>query len=146
MSSAEQAVSSFNEGLLCSQAVFSTFATGLGLDRETATKIATPFGGGMARMGETCGAVTGALMAIGLKHGNITDWRTEDKQKEKAYKLAMEFVEKFKSINGTIRCKELLGCDLSTPEGRKTANENNLFITACPKFVRDAAEIIEEIL
>lgn len=146
MKSSEQAVTSFNEGLLCSQAVFSTFAAQLGLDREIATKIATTFGGGMARMGETCGAVSGALMAIGLKHGNITDWRTEDKQKEKAYQLALEFVEKFKSRNKSVRCKELLGCDLSTPEGRKAASEGNLFTAVCPKFVRDAAEILEEVL
>lgn len=146
MSSVEQAVTRFNEGSLCSQAVFSTYAEKLGLDLETAMKIATPFGGGMARMGETCGAVSGALMAIGLKHGNMTDWRIEDKQKEKAYRIAIEFVEKFKSRNGSVWCKDLLGCDLSTPEGRKAANDGKLFFTACPKFVREAAEILEEVL
>lgn len=146
MDSAELALSRFKEGALCSQAVFSTFAEKLGLDLETAMKIATPFGGGMARMGETCGAVTGALMAIGLKHGNMTDWRAEDLQKEKAYGIANEFAGRFKSINGTTLCRELLGCDLSTPEGRKAANEGDLFKTLCPKFVRDAAAILEEIL
>lgn len=146
MNSVEQAVKRFEEGALCSQAVFSTYGEKLGLDRETAMKISTPFGGGIARMGETCGAVTGALMVIGLKHGNMSDWRTEDKQKEKAYRLSMEFAEKFKSRNGSVRCKDILGADLSTPEGRKAANDGKLFITTCPKFVRDAAEILEEIL
>ncbi|MFZ5631777.1 MAG: C-GCAxxG-C-C family protein [Bacillota bacterium] len=73
MGSVELAVSSFQEGALCSQALFSTCAVKLGLDRETAMKIATPFGGGMARLGETCGAVTGALMVIGLKYGNMSN-------------------------------------------------------------------------
>ncbi|MTI86115.1 MAG: C_GCAxxG_C_C family protein [Firmicutes bacterium] len=146
MSSVEKAVYRFKEGSLCSQSVFSTYAEKLGLDLETAMKIATPFGGGMARLGETCGTVSGALMAIGLKHGNITDWRIEDRQKEKTYRLAIQFVDEFKSRNGSIRCKDILGCDLSTPEGRKTAGEKDLIVTVCPKFVRDAAEILEEIL
>jgi len=146
MSSVEQAVSCFKEGSLCSQAVFSTFAPKLGLDREIAMKISTPFGGGMARMGEICGAVTGALMVIGLKYGNVSDWRVEDKERENAYRLATEFVNKFKSRHGSIKCKEILGCDLSTPEGRKLAKEKNLFNTLCPEFVRNAAKIVEEIL
>lgn len=146
MSSVEQAVSCFKEGSLCSQAVFSTFAPKLGLDREIAMKISTPFGGGMARMGEICGAVTGAFMVIGLKYGNVSDWRVKDKEKENTYRLSAEFVNKFKSHHGSIKCKEILGCDLSTPEGRKLAEEKNLFNTLCPEFVRNAAKIVEEIL
>ncbi|MHB8157724.1 MAG: C-GCAxxG-C-C family protein, partial [Desulfocucumaceae bacterium] len=109
-------------------------------------KIATPFGGGMASQGETCGAVTGALMVIGLRYGNISNWRGEDAAKDKTYATAMELISRFKSINGTVRCKELLGCDLSTPEGRELSKERNLFTTLCPKFVRDAAEIVKELL
>lgn len=146
MSSIEQAVASFKEGALCSQAVFSTYAPELGLDRETAMKISTPFGGGMARMGEICGAVTGAFMAIGLKYGNASNWRAEDKAKENTYLLTVKFVDEFKSRNGSILCKDLLGCNLSTPGGRKLAEEKDLFNTLCPKLVRDAAEIIEGVL
>lgn len=146
MSNVELAMSRFKGGSLCSQAVFSTFAEKEGLDLETAMKIATPFGGGMARMGEVCGAVTGALMAIGLKHGNMTDWRADDPQKEKVYRLSVDFADKFKSLNKSVRCKELLGCDLSTAEGRKAASDGNLFQTLCPNFVRDAATILDEIL
>lgn len=146
MNGGERAVASFKEGLLCSQSVFSAFSEKLGLDRETACRISTPFGGGMARMGETCGAVTGAFMAIGLKYGNVSDWRTEDKEKENTYRKVGEFVSQFNARNGTVRCKELLGCDLSTAEGRKMANDRESFTTLCPKFVRDAAEILEKIL
>ena len=95
-------------------------------------------------MGETCGAVTGAFMVIGLKYGNS---KAEDNpSKEKAYSLVREFADRFQSRNGTIGCRELLGCELSTPEGRALAREKNLFATICPKLVQDAAKIIEQIL
>ncbi|MCK5380619.1 MAG: C_GCAxxG_C_C family protein [Candidatus Latescibacteria bacterium] len=144
MNKVDCAVSCFKEGFSCSQAVFSTYGPQLGLDRERALKIAGTFGGGMGRMGETCGAVTGAFMVLGLKYGNA---RVEDNpSKEKAYSLVREFADRFQSRNGTIVCRELLGCDTSTPEGRELAREKNLFATICPKLVQDAAEIIEQIL
>lgn len=144
MDKVEQAVSCFKEGFSCTQAMLSTYGIEFGLDRETALKVAGAFGGGMGRMGETCGAVTGAFMVIGLKYGNT---RAEDMQaKKKTYSLVKEFVDRFKSCNGSIVCRELLGCDISTPEGMELAKEKNLFATLCPKLVSDAAEIIEQIL
>ncbi|MCD6333866.1 MAG: C_GCAxxG_C_C family protein [Candidatus Latescibacteria bacterium] len=144
MNKVDCAVSCFEEGFSCSQAVFSTYGPQLGLDRERALKIAGTFGGGMGRMGETCGAVTGAFVVIGLKYGNS---KAEDNpSKEKAYSLVREFADRFQSRNGTIGCRELLGCELSTPEGRALAREKNLFATICPKLVQDAAKIIEQIL
>ena len=140
----ERAVSCFKEGFSCSQALLSTYGEQLGLNREIALKVSGAFGGGMAHMGETCGAVTGAFMVIGLKHGKT---KIEDKQaKEKTYSLVKEFVDRFKSRNGSIVCRELLGCDISTPEGMKLVKEKKLTTTLCPKFVQDAAEIIEQIL
>ena len=107
-------------------------------------KVSGAFGGGMGRMGETCGAVTGALMVIGLRYGKT---RAEDEQtKEKVYTLVQEFVKRFKARNGSILCRELLGCDLSTQDGRTLAKEKQLTKTLCPKYVQDAAEIIEELL
>ena len=98
----------------------------------------------MGRMGETCGGVTGALMVIGLRYGKT---EIQDKQeKEMTYGLVKEFVNRFKSRNGSIVCRELLGCDISTPEGLSIAKEKNLIATLCPKFVQDAAEIMEQIL
>lgn len=144
MSGVERAVSCFEEGFSCSQALLSTYGPQFGLDRETALKVAGAFGGGIARMGQTCGTVTGALMAIGLKYGNT---KTDDEQaKEKAYSLAKEFADEFQSRNGSIVCRELLGCDISIPEERELAAEKGLFTTLCPKFVQDAAEIVEQIL
>jgi C_GCAxxG_C_C family probable redox protein len=144
MNGKELACSRFKEGFSCSQAVFSAYAEQLGLDRETALKIAGAFGGGMGRMAQTCGAVTGAFMVIGLKYGAIG---AEDKEtKEKAYALVREFVDRFKSRHGSIACQDLLGCDISKPEGEKVAREQKLFETICPKLVKDAAELLEEML
>ena len=144
MSRVELTVSCFREGFSCSQAILSTYGTQFGLNREIALKVAEAFGGGMCHMGETCGAVTGAFMVMGLKYGRTI---AGDKQsQDKTTSLVNEFVNRFKSRNTSIVCKELLGCDLSTPEGTNMAKEKNLFATICPKFVQDAAEIIEQIL
>jgi len=144
MSKVEEAVACFKEGYICSQAVLVTYGTQFGLERDIALKIADGFGGGMGRMGETCRAVTGALMVIGLKHGRTM---VEDTQAhEITYELVNEFVRRFKSHNGSVTCRELLKCDISTPEGLKTARQQDLFSTVCPTYVRDAAEIIEDIL
>lgn len=144
MSRVEEAVACFKEGFICSQAVLAAYSVQFGLDRDTALKVADGFGGGMGRMAVTCGAVTGAFMVIGLKHGRTT---VEDSQAhEKTYSLVNEFVSRFKSRNGSVVCRELLGCDISTPEGLQSARQQNLFAKICPGYVRDAAEIIEGIL
>lgn len=144
MTNVEDAISLFKKGFRCSQAILSTYGIQFGLDQELALKLASPFGAGMGSLGNTCGAVTGAFMVLGLKYGNSKVG--EMKKKEKAYEITKEFVERFKSRNGTIMCKDLLNCDISTFEGRNKAIEEKLFIEICPKFVRDSAEILEELL
>jgi C_GCAxxG_C_C family probable redox protein len=146
LSKVEQAVQAFDngDGFSCAQAILSTYAGQFDVDREMALKIATGFGGGMGRMGETCGAVSASFMLFGLRSGRTT---VEDKQaKEDTYNLVLEFVRRFKEHNGTIVCKELLGHDISTPEGREAANESGAYAEICPKLVRNAAEILEELL
>lgn len=143
MSKAEESVLMFNRGLNCSQVVLSAFCEEVGLDEELAFKISCGFGGGM-RQGEVCGAVTGALMVLGLKYGQST---IDDKDsKERTYVIVKEFCKRFKSINSSIICKELLGCDLSFDEARKYASENGLFDKVCPKLIKDSIEILEGIL
>ena len=140
----EQAVACFQEGYSCSQAVLATFAPQLGLDRDLALKVSGPFGAGMGRMGGTCGAVTGAFMVIGLLHGRT---KAEDQEtKEKAYALVAELAAQFRQRNGSLTCRDLLGCDLGTPEGQQVAHDRGLSATRCVKFVRDAAEIVERML
>lgn len=140
----DRAVASFKEGFSCSQAVLASYAQDYGLTVEQALKVAGAFGGGMGRMGDTCGAVTGAFMVIGLKYGKT---RADDEPaKEKAYRLVQEFAKRFRLRHGSIVCRDLLGCDLSTPEGRKTASEKHFIETRCPLLVQDAVVILEEIL
>jgi len=121
----------------------SSYSEQFGLDCEKAFKIATGFGGGM-RMSDICGAVTGAYMVLGLKYGNVT---AEDQQnKAKTYEKVIEYTNQFKARNGSVMCRDLLGYDISTPEGDKEAQDKGLFATICPKLVQDSTEILEEIL
>jgi C_GCAxxG_C_C family probable redox protein len=144
MTRVARALSMFKKGFACSQALLATYGEPFGLDRDTALRVSAPFGGGMCRMGETCGAVTGALMVIGLKHGNV---EAKDKNsRNKTYELAETFVRRFKERNATVNCSRLLGCDISTREGLREAREKKLFKTVCPKYVRDAAKIIEQLI
>ena len=144
MGKIEEAVSCFDEGFMCSQALLSTYGGQFGLDSETALKVSAAFGGGMGRMGETCGAVTGAFMVIGLKYGRTAVQGA--KSHENTNKLVREFVDDFKSRNGSIVCRELLGCDLSTREGQKAFMEKDIRTTFCSRLVRDAAGIVEQLL
>jgi C_GCAxxG_C_C family probable redox protein len=143
MSHVERAVHRFSEGYNCSQAVFSAYAEQLGLDEETALKIASGFGGGMGRLGKTCGAVTGAFMVLGLRYGRSSP---DQATKERVYARIQEFAERFNARNSSLSCKGLLGVDISTPGGHELARKKQLFTTACPRFVRDAAEVLDEML
>lgn len=141
MTQAEHAIKLFEDGFACSQSIFSAYCEQFGLDRELALKIADPFGAGMRGLSETCGAVTGAFMVIGLKYGRI---RADDMlAKETTAIVVQEFIKKFKERNETIICKNLLGYDISIPEQSDQAEASGLFKTRCPKFIRDAAEILE---
>ena len=143
MNHIESAKTYFEQKFQCSQAVFAAFAEELGLSEEQALKIGGCFGGGMFK-GEVCGACTGALMALGLKFGqsDINDLESKQKTKE----VASEFLENFKKENGSYVCRELLGCDLSTPDGKQYALDNNLFTEFCPKMDESATIIAEKLI
>jgi C_GCAxxG_C_C family probable redox protein len=144
MKKADHAASVFADGFNCAQAVFSSVAPGLGLDEGTAARIATAFGGGMARMGGTCGVVTGAFMALGLARGNSLP--ADKETKEMTYVIALEFVKRFMERNGSIACRDLLGCDIGTHEGHERAKQQGLFDTVCSKLVKDSVEMLEDML
>ena len=140
---ADLALERFTSGLSCSQAVFSALSEDLGVPRDTALRLASAFGGGMARRGEVCGAVTGALMALGLARGHVT---ADEEGKEQTYRLANEFADRFAQRHGSLRCQALIGCLLSTHEGLQEARDRGVFKDICPGLVRDAAEIAEAII
>ncbi len=128
----------------CAQAVLSVFAEEFGVDTETAMRIACGMGAGMGRMAGTCGAVTGAFMVLGLRYGMTDPSRQEDK--ERTYELVRQFNQRFLARNGSALCRDLLGCDVSTPEGFEQAKSGNLMEEVCERVVGDAVEIVEEML
>jgi C_GCAxxG_C_C family probable redox protein len=141
MSNVSRAVELFRDGCACSQAILAVYGPPLGLSRETAMRVAAGFAGGM-RLGETCGAVTGAIMVLGLRHA--TENCQTPAARAEVYARVVEFARRFRERTGSLVCRELLGCDISTPDGMKQAQERDLFKTACPKFVEDAATILEQ--
>ena len=138
---ADRAEEFFNQKYNCAQSVLMTFASQGNLDQEMAAHLAACFGAGMARRGEVCGAVTGALMVLG-----ITQAKPKPEDKEGNYQLAQEFMHYFENRHGTLLCRHLIGCDLTTPEGRQQAEESGVTRTICPALVRDASAILEYML
>ncbi|MDY0230953.1 MAG: C-GCAxxG-C-C family protein [Candidatus Saccharicenans sp.] len=140
----EEAKRLFEEGLSCSQAVFAPYAVEQGISEEKALKLSQVLGGGISHMGLLCGAVTGALLIIGLNFGRS---RADDKAaKDLTYTLAQKFCQRFTELHGSINCSDLIGCSLKTPQGLALANENNLFKKYCSGFVEDACRLLEEII
>jgi len=128
----------------CSQAVLSSYGGELGLSAEQILKLAVPFGGGIGGQGKTCGAITGALMIIGLLEGSNDPGNREAKQH--VYARVQEFCARFQARNGSCDCRDLLGVDLSQPGGYDLARERNRFKTVCPQYISSAVEILEEML
>jgi C_GCAxxG_C_C family probable redox protein len=129
----------------CAQAVLGVFCADLDLNRETAMKLASGFGAGMARRQEVCGAVSGAIMAIGLKHGQA---REDDKAAmETAYRLSRGLMDRFQAEFGSCLCRELLpGLDLATEAGQQRYKAEEWSEKICRPCVRFAVRILEEIL
>ena len=143
MTNADKAAAIFKEGFSCSMAVLGAYCEQFGLDKNLAYKVSSGFGGGM-HLDQTCGAVTGAIMVIGLKYGKMK--ADDNKAKEKTYELVKRFANKFKARYGSIECKALLGCDITTSEGMQEARDKKLFSTICTEYVGTAAEILDELL
>lgn len=143
MTQSKDAKNVFLEGFNCAQAVFSTYGGSRGIDRETALKISGSFGGGMARLGEVCGAVTGALMAIGLEHGMID--AEDGETRDRCYELVNRFAARFREKHGSIICRELVECNISDDDERLKAAERGVFGDLCPRLVEDAGLILEEL-
>lgn len=139
----EKAVNNFKSGYNCAQSVFLAFAEEFGLDRETALKLSSSFGGGMGRLREVCGAVSSMFAIAGLKEGYTSP--NDDEIKAKHYELIQNLAEEFKSKYGTIICRDLLelpeGSDSPIPSKR---TEEYYASRPCEAFVRYAAEIIEQ--
>lgn len=141
----DQAVEKFVSGYNCAQSILYAFGPSLGLDAETALKVATGLGGGVGGSGEVCGAVTGGVLALGLKYGR--GGRDEKPVAQMAYQKTLELMRAFEGVHGSCTCRTLLGgCDLMTAEGKKRFQEQGLHQKVCVGCVRTVGEIIEGML
>jgi C_GCAxxG_C_C family probable redox protein len=133
-----------NRHMNCAQTILSTYCDIFNLDRLLALQIAQGFGRGMGRGENNCGAVSGAYMVIGLARKLPATNPRENV--DETYDLLQEFNRKFSEIHSSLICKDLVGFDISTPEGIAEARSKSIFTTRCPVFVRDAARILETLL
>jgi C_GCAxxG_C_C family probable redox protein len=127
----------------CSQTILVAHGEQLGLEEinhKTMVKISSAFAGGIARTGNICGALNGALMIIGLKYGGSTM-----QEQQKVTEIALTLLDKFKAINGSILCRELINHDLVTVEDIEDAFKKNVFKN-CLKYVEDVSLLLEEVL
>ena len=136
----ERAARYFRQDYNCAQSVLLAMSEYYGIRRnKLIPRIATAFGGGIGRRGSLCGALTGGVMAIGLKHGTN---KTVLKEKEKAYKIALRFYDQFAKECGSPLCRELTGYDLTKPEERAKLRKSKVRDEKCSHFVRKAVEIL----
>lgn len=143
MDKKQTAINAHIDGYNCSQSVVGAFCEELNLDKEVAMRMASGFGGGM-RCKSTCGAVTGALMALGLKYGQTE--ASDQITKMNMYEIVTAFQDKFKEKNKSLLCPDLLGQDILTEEGKAQIQEQGLSRSICDQMIADAVEIVEEIL
>ena len=145
MTKPEKAIEYFEQGFNCSQSVLTAFTHDFGISEDDMLRISCAFGGGMGRRQLTCGAVSGALMVLGLYFGR----GKEDDIVKKAvtYEKAAEFMKEFELRNFSVNCKDLLhGLSFHDPDDMKKIEELNLFKTSCHKFAKDAVEIVQQII
>jgi C_GCAxxG_C_C family probable redox protein len=144
LSPVQRAEELFGQGYNCAQAVVFAFSDRLGSDGDAVLRIASGFGGGIGHRQETCGAVTGAIIVMGSRHGRALD---EPKARTDAtYALAGQFMCRFEACHGTCKCRELLGgCDLNTAAGEREFKELGYREARCAAFIREAVRIVEEL-
>jgi len=145
MNRKERAKNYFANHYNCSQSVLAAFAPDLGLTVDQSLKVACAFGAGMGRQQLTCGAVTGALMVLGLKYGKGQN--DPDEKKSETYIKTAAFCETFKKEHGSINCRELLdGLDMNNIKDKERILADDLFNTKCPVYVANAVQIAEQII
>ena len=146
MNEKERAVDLFHQGFNCSQSVFVAFSHRFGIDEDTAKKISAGLGGGVGRMREVCGAVSGVAMVIGSICAATDGKDAESKQRN--YELVREFADRFTKRNGTVICRELLGLNEKAENSAEPEKRTAEYYKKrpCAELVADAAEILAELI
>jgi C_GCAxxG_C_C family probable redox protein len=140
----KKAIETFRAGLNCAQAVLTAYSENLGFDINLALRISCGFGAGMGRIQETCGAVTGSFMVLGIY--NCSKIEGNQERKEATYAMVQKFNKSFKKIHKTTDCLALLNVDLKTVQGHDYAIKNNLFGTVCEKCIKDSVKIVNQLI
>ncbi len=143
MERSEQAKELFLSGNNCAQSVLLSFADEQKFSKELALKMAAGFGGGMGKTQETCGAVTGAIMVLGILKGEAVN--NNDELKSETYGAVKELVKQFKVSFKTTSCREIIDCDLNTPEGAAKFKDEKIMEKVCAGCVEEAVRIVESI-
>ncbi len=143
MTLAEDAVELMEDGMNCAQAALIALGGPLGIDRPTATGVASAFGGGMACTGKTCGVVTGGLMVIGL-HCNKARWLAS-RGTDLSYGLGRDFLRQFEALEGSTQCRQLLEAAGAVTDPQQ-AMASEVYRTHCQKLVHDVAQILDSLL
>jgi C_GCAxxG_C_C family probable redox protein len=138
------AASHAEEEYLCSEAVLMALAECLGVESKLIPKVATGFGAGVGREGEVCGALSGAVMGLGLKFGREVSGFTVDGRRP--YWYATELTKGFRGLHGDLRCRDLLGLDLTDPEDYRKYSERNMWRTRCRDLIASATELAYDLL
>lgn len=138
------ALARFRGGFHCSQSVLEAYSTDLGLEPELARRIAAALAGGSTVGGE-CGVVGSAYLVLGLKYAGDLPAYGDTALEERLWGRVRRFVAEFRRRNGAINCRELLGVDAFTKEGREEALRRDLFAVRCPKYIRDGIEILDSL-
>ena len=140
----KKAIAYFDEGFSCAESTLLALSDFLKIECKYIPKIAGGFGGGMGKHGEICGAISGTIMALGMVYGRE---EAKDREgKEKMYNITEDFIQKFEKEFGCIRCRDLTGCNMLTPEGQKRMKEKNIHDEICSKLVAFGAEEASKII
>jgi C_GCAxxG_C_C family probable redox protein len=137
---AEVALKLFQDGLNCSQSICAAFGPEQGLSRESCLAVAAPFGAGIAREGEVCGAITGALMILGLEQWN--NHAELAVAKEQVYARSQHFLSAFKAAHASLLCRDLIGQNLRTPAQVQAAKDKGLHQKICAPLVAEVARLL----
>ena len=140
----EQAVAFYQQGYTCTQSILASFARRYDLQQNLAFRIGEPFGAGTSCTGDMCGAVTGAIMVLGLQYGPAHN--DDVAARSYTYQRVHELIQRLKVSHDSIQCTDLLGYNLNDPQQLQTVREKGLFMQLCPILVRDAAQILIEMI
>ena len=141
---AASAQSLHEQGFNCAQSILGAFAPSLGIETGIAFKLASAFGGGMAARGDSCGVISGGLMVIGLKFGQTS---AENKAaREKCNRLGREYIKQFEAEFGATACRDLIKCNIGTPEGAKLVKEKGLREGLCSNLVYSGTQMLSALI